>query len=278
MRLPKLDNRGQAEPVILQLTLIITLVVAIIVVYQLFISGAGPTTDQYIAGAASSLTNTDFSENSDNLTTFAWDNAVENAAVNAWDVSGYVTTTVSDNGDVDSDGTGIWENGYFYQALTLTTIGDGVVSATLTADYRLIDNENIEDIDSYVYLCDGTDNTTIWTDNSIENSASWTSISESVLDNVDATGTYTVYLITQIKPDNTTHGSSVIVAWDEVNLSVTAETADNPNYDADALAAFNNVVTLSWAGIGLMAVAIIIIAAAMILSVVRGFGGAGRGV
>jgi len=50
------------------------------------------------------------------------------------------------------------------------------------------------------------------------------------------------------------------------------------NYDADARAAFDNVVTLSWAGIGLMAVAIIILAASVILGVVRGFGGAGRGV
>jgi len=47
------------------------------------------------------------------------------------------------------------------------------------------------------------------------------------------------------------------------------------NYDANALAAFNNVVTLSWAGIGLMAVAIIILAASVILGVVRGFGGRG---
>lgn len=48
---------------------------------------------------------------------------------------------------------------------------------------------------------------------------------------------------------------------------------DNPNYDASALAAYNNVVVLSWAGIALMGVAIIILAASVILSVVGGFGG-----
>lgn len=53
---------------------------------------------------------------------------------------------------------------------------------------------------------------------------------------------------------------------------------DNPNYDADALDAYNNVVTLSWAGIGLMAVSIIILAASVILGVVRGFGGGRVGV
>ena len=51
------------------------------------------------------------------------------------------------------------------------------------------------------------------------------------------------------------------------------DNASDPNYDADALAAYNNVVTLAWAGIALMAVAIIILAASVILSVVRGFGG-----
>jgi len=53
---------------------------------------------------------------------------------------------------------------------------------------------------------------------------------------------------------------------------------NDANYDSAARAAYDNVVTLSWAGIGLMAVAIIIIAASVILGVVRGFGGAGRGV
>ena len=53
---------------------------------------------------------------------------------------------------------------------------------------------------------------------------------------------------------------------------------NDPNYDADALAAYNRTVTLSWAGIALMGVAIIILAASVILGVVRGFGGGGRGV
>jgi len=52
---------------------------------------------------------------------------------------------------------------------------------------------------------------------------------------------------------------------------------NSPDYDADALDAWNNTRNLAWAGIGLMAVAIIILAASVILSVVRGFGGS-RGV
>jgi hypothetical protein len=53
---------------------------------------------------------------------------------------------------------------------------------------------------------------------------------------------------------------------------------DNENaadYDADALNAYNNTIAIAWAGIGLMAVAIIILAASVILGVVRGFGGGG---
>jgi len=47
----------------------------------------------------------------------------------------------------------------------------------------------------------------------------------------------------------------------------------NPNYDADARTAYDRTITLAWAGISLMAVAIIILAASVILSIVRGPGG-----
>lgn len=46
---------------------------------------------------------------------------------------------------------------------------------------------------------------------------------------------------------------------------------NDPNYDADALNAWNNVRTLAWAGIGLMAIGVIVLAASVILSVVGGF-------
>lgn len=54
------------------------------------------------------------------------------------------------------------------------------------------------------------------------------------------------------------------------------DNVSDPDYDADARAAWENVQTLSWAGIGLMAVAIIILAASVILRIVRGgMGGTG---
>jgi len=51
------------------------------------------------------------------------------------------------------------------------------------------------------------------------------------------------------------------------------DNVNDPNYDADAYNAWNNVQTLAWAGIALMALVIIILAASVILQVVRGFSG-----
>lgn len=67
------------------------------------------------------------------------------------------------------------------------------------------------------------------------------------------------------------------IYWADIdNTDNTDSWSANADYDADARAAYDRVVTLAWAGIGLMAVAIIILAASVILGVVRGFGGAGR--
>jgi len=53
------------------------------------------------------------------------------------------------------------------------------------------------------------------------------------------------------------------------------ENESSPNYDAEALKAWQNTRNLAWAGIGLMAIAIIVLAASVILSIVRGFGRGG---
>ena len=48
------------------------------------------------------------------------------------------------------------------------------------------------------------------------------------------------------------------------------DNADDPNYDKAALDAYNRVLTLSWIGIGLMAISIIVLAASVIIAIVRG--------
>lgn len=56
-------------------------------------------------------------------------------------------------------------------------------------------------------------------------------------------------------------------------VAPTDNTSD-PDYDKSARDAYDRTVTMAWAGIGLMALAIIVLAASVILAIVRGTGGA----
>lgn len=273
MQLPKLKlgQRGQAEAVSVQLGLIITLIVAIIIVYQLGIAGIAPTSDQLICDDADTLVNASFSDNTGNKVD-NWDNTVEGTGiVNAWNSGGYVTVTRTDNGlAVDN-----LENSNWYQSMTISSIGDGVCSAAVSYSYRVIDNDNAISIVIKVLLDDGSDNTILLNENvTTGKSASWTSGENNVLDNVDAAGTYTLYLRTEIVPDNSKAASNIQVGWTSANLTVSTETKTNPYYDADARASYDRTVVMAWAGIGLMALAIIVLAASVILTIVRGTGGA----
>jgi len=164
--------------------------------------------------------NYDFSDNT-GVVPDNWDNYVEGDNItNAWNSDNYITATRTDNGLIADN----YENSNWYQALAVSDIHDGVSSATLAFKYRLIDNENLSKIVLEARLCDGTDNTTIWTDNSVENSASWTSESHSVLDNVSSTGTYTLYLRAEIAPDESGVESSIQVGWDDASLTVVTQT------------------------------------------------------
>ncbi len=215
-------EKGQASP---ELVVGIIVVLAIAAFGGLIFGSIQMTAEEQAEGqgrtlATDQLLNVTFADNTLTLPD-NWDNAVENAAANAYNTSlEYVTTNVTDNGDVDGDGTGTTENGWWFQSLTVSSLRDGLTSATVTASYRLIDNENLEAINSYIYLDDGTENTQVWTDNTIDNAATWTSISVDVSDNVDATGTYTLYLYTEILPDNDQVGSNIQVAWTAANLTV----------------------------------------------------------
>lgn len=272
----RLGQRGQAtDPtgaVYLQLTLIISLVVGVIVVYNVFIttplSAVTTYTDYSLVNTALSDNTATSPDNWENLT----EPAVSDYITNAWNASGYLTVTRTDNADNT-------ENGIWYQGLTITTTVDGTDSATLGFSFRVIDNENAGSIVIMVLLDDGLENFIVYEENVTESeSASWTSVENDVSDNVIAAGTYTVWLRTEINPVHAdsgidADGSSIIVGWDGVNLS----TRVHDDYiDADAQSTRDNLETLAWSGIGLMAVAIIIIAAAMILAIVRGFGTGGK--
>jgi len=234
----------------------------------------------YVSGTTS-LTNTTFTTDA----SVNWDNAsTGDNLVLQWDNWGATDYAVWDNKGpqaIIGERTVTWTR--WYQTLTLPTYSGSITSASITGSYLLSDNTEAENISLYVYLeRPGGDNITIlelentsslW----IADNSSFTSVDNTVTSYINAAGTYTLFMQDNIDRVALADGGSdnyVGIVWTAANLTITAETTPNPDYDADALAAYNNVVTLSWAGIGLMAVAIIIIAASVILGVVRGFGGA----
>lgn len=160
--------------------------------------------------------NADLSDNTGNVPD-NWENLTEPAVsdyiTNAWNASGYLTVTRTDNGDN-------YENGVWYQALSVSNIYDEISSATLAFDWRVIDNENLSAIRLAAYLDDGSDNTLIWSSDNTENTATWNSQENSVTSVVDAAGTYTVWLRAEINPDQQLNGSNLIVGWDDISLSV----------------------------------------------------------
>jgi hypothetical protein len=255
----RFDERGQAGAITAQLTLIISLLVAVIVVYQLFIARVGPTTERFIVGHRDYATvNPAFTDNA-----ARWDNRVEDNAVNAWNPLGFVTVTTTDND-------AITDNGIWSQGITVAAF-DNVVSARTTFRFRVIDNLGRSSIVVRALL----NATELFRATLVENTAVWTTVDNNVAPFITVGGTYTLHLRAELLGA----GPSVNlqVGFDDARLAVrtSARNVPNPDFCADALEAYNNVVTLSWAGIGLMAVAIIILAASVIIGVVRGFGGAG---
>lgn len=193
--------------VLVGLVVVVIIGSALIPVVSSFVEGA-----QTYTRTTYQTLNIDFSDNAD-----GWDNYVENNAVNAWNASGYITTTVTDVED-------LYENGIWYQALEIPSISDGIVSATLSFDWRLVDNDNISAINFAVYLDDGTENTLIWDDTSVENTITWNSQENNVASIADVAGTYTVYIRAEIKPDSGEAASNIIAGWDDVSLKVVIQT------------------------------------------------------
>jgi len=186
-------------------------------------SGRDYTTNQ--------LANTDFSDNTgstvdnweNHLDTLDGDGEIHIGIMENWNSGGYVTISRYDNGDHEGAATGVenQENGYFAQAVTIASTRDGISSATLTFDYRIIDNENASDITIEVRVDDGTDNETWWIENVTgSESASWTTVENNLIDNITTTGTYRIWLITRIIPNQNSENSSIQVGWDDANISV----------------------------------------------------------
>lgn len=213
------------------------------------------------------LLNTSFTDNTgakpDN-----WDNTRQGTNIaNAWNSSGYVTVTRTDNGTIVDN----QENSWWHQALSVGSIYDGISTATVSYKYRVIDNDNAASIVIKVLLDDGTDNTTLLNENVTKSeSASWTSGENSVLDNITTTGTYTIHLKTEIIPDNSKEASNIQVGWDDASLSVV--TYSKPYMEN----AITNVEAKGSIVLNLLTILAIVVVAALIIGVVmRAIGGAG---
>lgn len=150
-----------------------------------------------------------------------WENQTEplisDYITNAWNTGGYVTVTRTDNSDN-------YENGVWFQRLTLASVHRGVDSATVSFKYRVIDNENVGSMSVVVWLDSGagSENFVLYNENvTADESASWISVENTVTDNIAGVGTYAIWLRAELNAvNNYGEGASAILGWDDARLSV----------------------------------------------------------
>lgn len=154
--------------------------------------------------------NSSFTDNDAENSPAYWDNVVTVNRVAHWSQpSGYVF----DNAD---NGTAEW-----YQSVAVSSLHDGVSSATIAAKFRLKDNDALTSFTGQVLLDNGTDNIVIWESTSTENSASYTSIENDILSYITTTGTYTIRLSDEVE---VTNDNNIEVRWDDASLTVVTKT------------------------------------------------------
>lgn len=176
------------------------------------------------------LLNYDFSDNTIGTIPDNWENQTEpdpsSYTTNDWNASGYVTVTRTDNDDS-------YENGIWFQRLSLLSMHDEIYTATINFKYRVIDNENAGSIVVRVLMDsgDGTENFVVFYENvTAGESASWTSVENNIIENIIAVGTYALWLGADMNPAHSnvdevgTDGSSCIVGWDDAYLTIVGRT------------------------------------------------------
>lgn len=208
-------NKGQALP-----ALISSIIVGAVLIFAglWIVSEFSDVSSDTLADTGTSTTTT--SENSTFSTDpdASWDNQTTDNSTAAWSDNG-VTTADNYVGDNCGGGTSIC---FFYQSITVPTY-DSVTSATISADWSIDENENLEDIHIRVRLGrPGGDNVEVYyADNTTHTENSWQSVDNTITSSINAAGAYTLYLY-----DNTTRASdsadnSVSARWDNASLSVT---------------------------------------------------------
>jgi hypothetical protein len=255
-----LSNRGQVPGGVGGLiALLVLIAIGAIVLYE--VTGALDVEDDRTS-TTNQLTNTTFTDNSD-----GWDNIVEGNSENVetdWLAGGYVYAYANDNDAVV-------DNGIWYQSTTVTSLRDGVSSATLSFEWRVTDNTNAASIFVVAQLCDGTDNTTWYSDNvTQENNATWTAVENDVSDNITAAGTYTLYLRAEMIGKQGVAPDNIYVEFDDANLAIVTYSAGySENAIIDVEDKGSTVLDL------LTILGIVLVAAIIIGTVIRSIGGIG---
>jgi len=166
------------------------------------------------------LLNTSFTENT-GLNADHWDNYVENGATASLDTSqDYFLMRTTEN---ENTSTPKIDNGVLKQSVTVSTIHDELVSATSTFSFRVYDNDNARSIVVKVLLDDGTDNTTLYSENvTLKENTSWTTVENDVISYVTTAGTYTLWIRAEMLGYASGSGAGTLceVQFDNVNLTV----------------------------------------------------------
>lgn len=269
------NERGQMfEAVFAAISLVVGLSIGTIILGNLFTASEQAATIIVVVPYANVNStfadNTGVATNPDN----GWAQYVENGATNAWNSGGYVTVTSTENDAI----TKTLDSGVWYQRVAISDVYDGVVSAATSFKFRVLDNDNAQSILVRGLLDNSTDNITLFSENMLESDdlGAWVTVDNNVASYVDAAGTYTLWLrVDMVGFDdgatNPTTAWSGIVGFDDASLAVSV---DNITSEA-ALGALANIESLSWTGLGLLAVSIIVLAAVVIVGYVRLMGGKG---
>lgn len=164
---------------------------------------------------------------------------------------------------------------FWYQTMTLPAY-DSILSATISFKYQLSDNSGLLAAGAKENLVvflgrPGGDNVLVWDNLSwiAADNTTWHSQDNDVTSKINAAGTYTLYLYDNAVTVGNAVNDNVVVRWDDASLTINVENITSKS----ANSVLGGIENMGWASIGLMAVGIIVLAAFVIVILVRRMGG-----
>lgn len=257
------------------IALMILIAIGALVLYEVTDVVSEDAEDDRVTTAVNSL-NATFAENTIGIPD-NWDNYAENSAVNILQRSAsgeFVETyeTLMDNDNV-------MDNGYWVSdALNVPSLQDGVHSASLAYSIRRWDNDNASTLISEVLLeRPGGDNVTIWSENAITRSSTWTARENDITAHINALGDYKIWLVSRMHGwggaelgPGLGEGENMAIQFDSVTLTITTFSKGYAENVIDEVEERGDTV------FNLLTILAIVIVAALIIGVVmRAIGGIG---